>query len=187
MDGPLPLFVPRVGSSKCLQHHAAHGWLAVQKRTSSTDAQLNPFPLPLPAIGRRGQSGRGLPRHPSSHNGTPLSNDSVELRDETQSEEERGGCPEGTQSESWVHKMRRSLSLSACGKGEPVLPLTIAGSQGKKRGTEQNMFVVPFLSWSQTPIFPRVESGAARPMIKYRDGTYLELANMGQNKSRTRI
>lgn len=83
---------------------------------------------------------------PSSHNGTPLSNDSVELRDETQSEEESGGCPEGTQSESWEHKMRRSLSLSA------RVERGTRSRAKKKKG--ENMFVVPCLFLVANPDFP---------------------------------
>lgn len=109
---------------------------------------LNPFPLPLPAMGPTTRSERPPP--PSSHNGTPLSNDSVELRDETLSDEESGGCPEGTQSELWEHKMRRSLSLSARVE-RGTNPLR---SQEKKRGKTCLWCLV--CSWSQTPIFPGV-------------------------------
>lgn len=103
--------VPRVGSSKGLQQHAAQRKRG-KKRTSSTDVHpIEPIPTSPPSNGADDEVRAAPP--PSSHNGTPLSNDSVELRDETLSDEESGGCPEGTQSELWEHKMRRSLSLSA--------------------------------------------------------------------------
>lgn len=111
MDGPMPLLFRGLGRPRAcssMQLREREGKKGPRARMS---IPLNPFPLPLPAMGPTTRSERAPP--PSSHNGTPLSNDSVELRDETLSDEESGGCPEGTQSELWEHKMRRSLSLSA--------------------------------------------------------------------------
>lgn len=148
MDGPMPLLFrglgrPRACSSMQLRKREG------KKRTSSTDVHpIEPIPTSPPSNGADDEVRAAPPT--SSHNGTPLSNDSVELRDETLSDEESGGCPEGTQSELWEHKMRRSLSLSARVE-RGTNPLR---SQEKKRGETCLWCLV--CSWSQTPIFPGV-------------------------------
>lgn len=181
MDGPMPLLFrglgrPRACSSMQLRKREG------KKRTSSTDVHpIEPIPTSPPSNGADDEVRAAPPT--SSHNGTPLSNDSVELRDETLSDEESGGCPEGTQSELWEHKMRRSLSLSArVERGTNPL----RSQEKKKRGG--NMFVVPCLFLVANPDFPwgRSSRRAARPIFKYRDGIFKRQSKQGEKDKRKR-